>query len=66
MSTHYSDLRKASEQTLYSLLSIEYVPLIGKFIELLCIAMATKWKMAITEETAKHAEGDIIMTSLIL
>ena len=58
LSSHYLELRCASEQTLYSLLSKEYVPLIGKFIELLCIAVATKWKKAIAEDTAKPTEGE--------
>ena len=58
LSSHYLELRSASEQTLYSLLSKEYVPLIGKFIELLCIAVATKWKKAIAEDTAKPTEGE--------
>ena len=57
LATHYLELRYASEQTLYSLLSKEYIPLIGKFIELLCIAVATKWKKAIAEDTAKPSEG---------
>lgn len=58
LSAHYLELRCASEQTLYSLLSKEYVPLIGKFIELLCIAVANKWKKAIAEDTAKPTEGE--------
>ena len=58
LSSHYLELRCASEQTLYSLLSKEYVPLIGKFIELLCIAMVTKWNKAIAEDTAKPPEDE--------
>lgn len=58
LSSHYLELRCASEQTLYSLLSKEYVPLIGKFIEMLCVAVVTKWKKAIAEDTAKPTEGE--------
>ena len=58
LSSHYLELRCASEQTLYSLLSKEYVPLIGKFIEMLCIAVVTKWKKAIAEDTAKPTAGE--------
>lgn len=59
LSSHYLELRCAAEQTLYSLLSHEYVPLIGRFIELLCIAVVTKWKKAIAEDTAKPTEGEV-------
>ena len=60
LSSHYLELRGASEQTLYSIISKEYVPLVGKFIEFLCIAMAMKWKNAIAEETAKPVEGSYL------
>ena len=59
LASHYLELRSASEQTLYSLLSKEYVPLIGKFIELLCIAVVTKLKKAIAEDTSKPTEGEV-------
>jgi hypothetical protein len=68
LSSHYLELRCASEQTLYSLLSREYIPLIGKFIELLCIAVVTKWKKAIAEDTAKPTEGErkVIPTKYVI
>ena len=57
LSSHYLGLRTASEQTLYSLIFREYVPLVGKFIELLCIVVAANWMNAIAEGTAKPPEG---------
>ena len=66
LSSHYLGLRTASEQTLYSIIFREYVPLIGKFIELLCIAVAANWRNAVAEETAKPTEGNYVLEDIVL
>ena len=57
LSQHYLNKRSASKQSLYSVLSWQYIPLIGQFIHQLCQAMVFKWAEAVSMETVEHTEG---------
>ena len=57
LTSNYIEKRTSSGSTVYTLLINGYVPLIGKFIRQLCLALVESWADAIAMDTIKHKEG---------
>ena len=49
--------RTVVKETLYSLVSWDYIPELGKFLHLLCHTLVCKWEDAVSMGTTTHQTG---------
>ena len=56
-SQHYMRKRTVARETLYSLVSWDYVPGVGKHLYLLCYTLVYRWEESVSMGTATHQNG---------
>ena len=56
-SQHYMRKRVVARETLYSQVAWDYIPELGKTLQLICITLAHKWEESISMGTTTHQDG---------
>ena len=59
-SQHYMGKRVVARETLYSLMSSDYIPGLSRTLFLVCLTLAHKWAESVSMETATHEDGTYI------
>ena len=55
----YQTARLYSSDSLYSVVSSNYIPLIGQYLKQICLGMVSRWADDITMNSAEYTEGKI-------
>ena len=62
-SQHYMTKRVVARETLYSLVSSDYIPGLSHTLFLVCVTLARKWEESVSMGTATHQDGTHIVHS---